>query len=947
MKVLGRLQLFTFFIFYQFSWGSVYAPNTPVIINQSYGSITGIVLGQGETTLPGSSVVIKDLRLGTVTDLNGKFVLLRVPVGQYKLEISYIGAISQTINVNVTNGVTLDLGLITLKESVNQLGEVVVTASIEGQQKAYNQQKNSDQIKSIVSADLINQFPDINVSEALQRVSGVNIERSNGEGTNIRIRGTPRNYTTVSIDGAQLPNTDGNNRTESLDLIPAELLSSMEISKSLLPENDGDAIGGSVNLKTPTATSKKGKVSGSIAGGYATINQGETFRTQLKYSKRFLKKKLGLILGASYYSNLGGEDRTSGIWNIVEAGPDDNVQNVIALNEFQTRPTFNFRERIGANTTIDYKFSENSQIFLTGSYYALKDESERYRTRFRARGDFPEFGNPLVAGSVGGGARIQKDIARSNQSRDNITITLGGNHLINNSVKLDYGLNVSTSERDEEIFRSVFSANGIQFDIDISNSDFPQYKPRNFDQTNNSLFNFLGYQIEAPIRITGINKTGFFNFEHPFKIGEKVNSQLKMGTKIRLQENSRRRTNIQYINYSGNFTMDQVIGENQGSILGGRYQLGNFPSVSRMSRHFATNSALYQFDKEESSFNELSNTFDAQEDIFASYIQNKLSIGKFSAVFGLRYEKTYASYQSNLVRREFGNLTSQPIDGGLNYDFLLPSISTKYALSPNTNLRLSYYASFARPDFINLIPGEIINFATLQVRRGNAELNPAFARNVDFMFEHYLKKDGTLTFGLFYKNIKDFIFEQQSFILDNPLLEGFQLLQFVNGDVANVLGLEATVSKKFTFLPGFLSGFGMYANYTYVDSKSNFIFRDNIGGVDVVQERNGLPFVGQADHTANAALYYDKGKFSIRASLNYQSKSYLSFSIDPFNDFILEERVQLDANASYKITNNLSLFFEAQNLTDSPVIEYNQLRNRLSEYKLFGSFVRFGLNFKF
>jgi len=128
-----------------------------------------------------------------------------------------------------------------LTESTNEFGEIIISASIESHQKAYNQQKNSDQIKTIVSADVINQFPNINVSEALQRVAGVNIERNNGEGANIRVRGTPRNYTTVSIDGAQLPTTDGDDRTEILDLIPAELLSSLEISKTLLPENDGAA----------------------------------------------------------------------------------------------------------------------------------------------------------------------------------------------------------------------------------------------------------------------------------------------------------------------------------------------------------------------------------------------------------------------------------------------------------------------------------------------------------------------------------------------------------------------------------------------------------------------------------------------------------------------------------------------------------------------------------
>ena len=946
MKILKNISVLLLAFIIQLSWG-----NTPINLDntQAYGAITGQVFGQSDNPLPGTSVIIREINSGTVTNLEGKFLLRNIPEGLHQLEIIYIGSISQAIEVEVKANEVLDVGIIELKEEVNELGEVIITASIEGQQRAYNQQKNSDQIKTIVSADLVSQFPDINVAEALQRVSGVNIERGFGEGTNIRIRGTPSNYTTISIDGAQLPNTDGDQRTEALDLIPAELLATMEITKALLPENDGDAIGGAVNLKTPTATSRRGKIKVSAAGGYTTINERETFRTKIKYKKRFFDKKLGLILGGSYYTRNSGEERINGIWQRVLSGVGDDEEPITALTELQVRPRINFRQRFGTNTTLDYKFSENSQIFVTASYYSLRDQNERYRTRYRSRQEFPEVGNPLLAGFENGRGRIQKDLADIDRLRENITVALGGEHLINNKDKLDYGFNYSGSRRNEEAIRSVFARNGLQFDIDLSDPTFPQYVPRNFDESDNSEYGFLGYQIESPIEILGKNYSGYANYEIPFKIGEKINSKLKFGSKVRLQENSRRRTNIQYQPYLGNFTLDQVSGPDQGNILDGQYTMGNFPSASRMRRHFELNSDLYQFDEDESQFNQLSNTFDAQEDIFAFYVQDKLDFGKFSTVFGLRYEGTNATYQSNLVERDFGVLTSTPIEGGLDYNFLLPSISNKYALGQRTNLRLSYFESFARPNFIALVPGEIVNFASQNVRRGNPELDPAYSRNLDFMFEHYFKKDGTITFGVYYKNIENFIFEQRRFVTDNPLLENFTLLQFVNGDVADVLGVEVTMSKKFTFLPGFLNGFGVFANYTYVNSSSSFTgFAANIEtGEPELRTRTDVPFVGQADHTWNAALYYDKGKFSIRASLNYQSDSFTSYDINPFFDFILEERYQLDANASYKFNKNLSLFFEAQNLLDSPVIEFQRDRSRISEYKIFGSFIRLGVKYSF
>jgi TonB-dependent receptor len=949
MKILKSFSLVLFAFVIHLSWGNT--PKNLIYDVLAYeGVITGQVFGQSDNPLPGTSIIIREINIGTVTNLEGRFQLTNVPEGIHKLEIVYIGSVTEALEVEVKAGEVLDIGIIRLKEEVNELGEIIVTASIEGQQRAYNQQKNSDQIKTIVSADLINQFPDINVSEALQRVSGVNIERANGEGTNIRIRGTPTNYTTISIDGAQLPNTNGDIRTESLDLIPAELLATMEITKALLPENDGDAIGGAVNLKTPTATSRRGKIKGSVAGGYAQITERGTFRSKLQYTKRFMDKKLGVILGTSYYTTNSGEERINGIWQRVNSGTEEgNEELITALTELQVRPRLNLRERIGVNTTLDYKFSETSKIFLTASYYSLRDQSERYRTRYRSRQQFPEPGNPLLAGFENGNARIQKDLSLEDEKRRNITVTFGGEHLIKNKGKLDYGLNYSSSDRNQEDVRSVFVASGLQFDINLADPTFPQYVPRNFNEADISNYNFLGYQIEAPIENLATNTSGFVNYEHPFRIGKKVNSKLKVGTKLRLQENTRNRNNIQYASYLGSFTMDQVAGPDQGNILNNRYTMGSFPSASRMARHFAQNSDLYVFDADESAFNALSNIFDAQEDIFAFYIQDKLDFGKFSAVFGVRYENTATNYQANIVTRDLGVLNSEPNEGGLDYAFWLPSVSMKYALGERSNLRLSYFESFARPDFVALVPNDIINFASQSVRRGNPNLQPAYSRNLDFMFEHYFKKDGTVTFGLYYKNIEDYIFEQRTFVTDNPLLENFVLQQFINGDVADIFGMEVTVAKKFTFLPGFLNGFGVYANYTYVNSSSSltgFVTNEDTGEPELATREN-VPFVGQADHTWNAALYYDKGKFSIRASLNYQSDSFLSYDVDSFFDFVLEERYQLDANASYKFTDKLSLFVEAQNLLDAPVVEYFGTRDRISEYKIFGAFARIGLKFKF
>ena len=167
----------------------------------------------------------------------------------------------------------------------------------------------------------------------------------------------------------------------------------------------------------------------------------------------------------------------------------------------------------------------------------------------------------------------------------------------------------------------------------------------------------------------------------------------------------------------------------------------------------------------------------------------------------------------------------------------------------------------------------------------------------------------------------------------------------INGDEATLLGIELNFVKKLDFLPGFLSGLGVFANYTYVDSDSSFSSLNEETGE--IETREEIPFIGQADHTWNAALSYDKGGFSARASLNYNGRSLTSFATTSDFDFFLEERYQLDVNASQKITDNLTFFIEFINLTNEPVVEFQTIRSQVTNYEIYDWSARFGINFKF
>nr|WP_298995645.1 TonB-dependent receptor [uncultured Allomuricauda sp.] len=933
------------------SWGNEPDKNSSYALAfQSFGGVSGRVLGEAGEPLPGASVVIRQLAIGTGSSLEGLFNLPRVPYGSHEIEVSYIGFEPYRTTIEV-NSSSLSLGDIVLQPSVNTLGEVIVTGSLEGQQRAFNQQKNADNIKTIVSADLIGRFPDINVGEAMQRVSGVTIERDNGEGSIVKIRGTPQNFTTVSINGEQIPTTDeGGGRTEGLALISADQLASMEVSKAITPDMDGDAVGGAINLITPTAASAKGRIKGSIGGGYNDLFRRGSQIVRLKYDRRFADNKFGILFGGSYYNTVNGEERFEATYRNRRIGSEDDPNSFRAnvIDDYRLRPLLNERTRIGVNATFDYRFNDNSQVIFKAIYNKLEDESLRRRTRFRPRNNYNDPLNPDVAGPDND-VRVRRDINDRVIDRENITITFDGKHPLGTFGQLDYGINYTRSERVLRSDRFVFRERDLTLRL-TRDGDFTLFSSPDFDFEDYAAYDFNSFQQDKPILNRGDNTVAKINLTVPFNLGKNA-GEFKTGGKYRDLDNIRRRNTIEYNEFNGPYNLTQVFDNNESSIFDGRYQMGRFPDPQRAMQHFMDNQAAYQIDENASRINSESFFFDAGEDVYAAYFQGKLQFNKFRVLAGVRYEKTDVNYDALRLEIEppaqdgapAVPISSEPVSGSNSYDFFLPMVHLRYELNDRTNLRFAYTQSYARPELQDLVPSQNINFADQLLTTGNPELLPASADNLDLLFESYLKGAGVISGGIFYKRIENFIFDQISNVDFNN--DVFLQTEPINGDEAELLGIELNFTKKLDFLPGFLSGLGVFLNYTYVDSNSSFEFFDEDTGETLVRE--DVSFVGQADNTWNAALSYDLGGFSARASLNYNGRSLLSFSDDPEQDFFLEERYQLDVNASQKISDNLTVFVEFVNLTNEPNLEFQSVRSQVTNYEIYDWSARFGLNFKF
>jgi TonB-dependent receptor len=886
----------------------------------AFGAIRGRVLDdQLNAALPGATILQKGTLNGTITDVNGEF-FLRVPVGEIELEISYIGFQKVIQTASIADGSTANLEIRMRSEST-ELSGVIVTGSLQGQQKALNQQKNADNIKNVVSADQIGRFPDPNVAEALQRVPAVNIERDQGEGRYVLVRGLAPQFTNISINGEQIPSPEADVRYVALDAIPADQLASIEVSKSLTPDMDGDAIGGSVNLITRTAQTNQLKVNASGLLGYNDISGKANLQGSLELSKRFLNDKLGIMLNSSYYETERGSDN----W---ERDGDE-----LDLRDYELT-----RTRLGLSGTIDYRFNEKNEIYFRSIYNKFTDREFRRSSVFVPNVDNSPFEeNVLERYSKD---RLEKQLVTS--------FNLGAKHNFE-KFNLDYEVSYAEAIQDTPFDIEIASVAEVdQLAIDFeTQKDFPAFTVNDLPHTDPANVYLDNTQYEFDEATMGntyakdINKTAKINFTVPYKLSG-AEGTFKFGGKIRAKEKSYDITeNVFGYTGSDDLTLDQYAGGTvDDNFLGNRYQLRANADVEKFVNFFNSNRNDFELSVEDKLVTEAVEAYTATEDVYAGYLMTKIQMSKLMLLGGLRYENTKVSYRSFNVINESEII---PEAGGTDYGFLLPQIHARYQVNESLNLRGAITRSYARPNFSDIVPAQEININENEGTLGNAALKPVAATNVDFLTEKYFGTVGILSGGVFYKRLNDFIFTRRFESDIYPGSEGVPifLTQSQNGQDADLVGVEVAYQQNLTFLPGAFNGLSVYANYTFTASNARIQSREEIEQ----QEEIRLP--GQARHVGNFSIGYDKGRFNVRVSANFNGEYLSELGDEASEDLYVKDRVQLDATATVAVSKKLRFFTEFLNLTNQPFEVYQGVKDRYVQREFYSWWTRVGLKLDF
>lgn len=856
-------------------------------VAQTTGAISGRVVDAAtKTSLPGAAVSVQSISLATDTDRSGAFQLLRVPAGQRTISVSYLGYEIATFEIEVRAGQTVDLQvdlkpLPQVKESIDVLSEPL----LDGQARALNQQKNALNIVNIVSADQIGRFPDPNAAEAAQRIPGIVIQRDQGEGRFVSVRGTEPRLNSVLINGERIPAPEGDIRYVALDVIPADLLEAIEVSKALTPDMDADAIGGAVNLVTRQAPERT--IFSLTAGlGYNRIVRDGLQNFNASFGRRFSDNKLGMVLSTSLLNTDRGSQN-------FEAEYDEGE-----LDSLETRDYRLNRKRFGLNGVFDWRASNTSEFFLRTIYNRFSDDEYR---RF--------FVNAVSDNA------LERNLRERYEVQEIISGALGGRHLFNNILEVDYRITYSYAEEAEPTnIISTFVQEDVEFAPNVSLS---RIDPKNIQANplNQDISKFILDEQTREDNITNDRETtAAINFALPLRTLTSFSGLFKFGEKYRHRKKARNNEALE-ISPEDDLFLSELLDPDYRvrTFLDGRYSPGSEFVNPEVSRQLPSQFAV-EIEKDPES--DLAD-YAAKEKIAAGYAMAELYLGeRLMLLPGFRYEHTETDYRAfQLLFNDEGDLAGvSPIDGKNDYNFIMPALHARYRVGKDINLRAAVTRTLSRPNFVDVVPFQLILEEDGEIERGNPGLDPTGSVNFDILGEHYFQTVGILSAGFFYKRVNDNIFLSRFEEERNG--QEFEVTQPVNGERANLWGVELAFSNQLRFLPGPLDGTGVYTNYTFTDSDAR------------IAGRPDGPLPGQARHSGNFAVFYEKYGFSGRLSLNYHGRYIEEVGEETTRDIFFDSHSQWDLSVSQRINRRLRLFLDIINMTNEPLRRFEGFRNR-------------------
>lgn len=848
---------------------------------------------------------------------------------------------------------------------------IQVTGVRSSLQKALFTKKEADSFVDAISAEDIGELPDSNLAEALQRISGVQIVRSDaGVRTGRRQAASVRALAAqATMDGRRLISGA---RTRDFDFsrLPSEIFDEIVVSKTSTADQIEGGVGGTIELYTRSPLDYDGFVGSfqakaimrdkadstnpNFSGFIATQNDDKTFGVSVAFTYENVESR------QDWMQNRGGY-RIRDLENSGFDFDDNGTSDVLAPSQFRYIHRFPEIEKSLVDATVAFKPNDELEITLKGTY---TEEQADYRLGVLvASGFIPNdaVNNSLVVDNNGtvragqfSGGRVQIDgryepvyetVANfgvnAKWQRDEWTVEFDAS---TSSAKRDYTQYINRFRNIDPISMGFdLTGNRVVPELNILQNGSP------IDLTDRSLYR-VDLAFNNDLQGDGDQEAVRFDVER--ELDGSILSSIKAG----LRYQSYQITGASFNDRTGEgvpLVVDPDSGEFNpisdpafdpmlsfpfpvndlfyGAIANNtQWILARYPGAT------PSNGGAYWDIYSTSDTNRVEDPrarFDITEDTFAAYFranfEGEIGDTPYEGNFGLRYVTTDATSKGLIQVRVPGEPDRAiPEEDGNDYDNILPSFNVTFELQDDLLLRAALGRSMRRATVDSLRLNTRAQPSTLDATAGNIKLKPLVSDNFDIGIEYYFDDASAFSLTAFYKDVKDFEAREteENVDLGIPSLdtgenELYTVTRPVNGDSAEVLGLEISYQQAFTNLPGLLGNTGAIVNYTYVD----------------VDTESGVELPGISD-SMNAILYYDDGqKFNARIAYNWRS-DYASegeggnrVASIGINEFI-DSDYRIDFSANYNFSENGTVFFEVLNLTEENVLRYSGVESRVRDY---------------
>jgi iron complex outermembrane receptor protein len=870
-------------------------------------------------------------------------------------------------------------GLFAQDEAGNEgaIEEVVVTGMRASLEDALNKKRESDAVMDAISSEDIGKLPDDNIGEALQRITGVSLDREAGEGKGVSVRGLGEGLSMVTINGQKMASTEGS-RGFNFSVLDASMVSALEVWKSPIARQDEGAVGGTINIVTRGPLDYKStRVNLSATGQYEeptedwggkytanilTQNDSQTFGFAISAntSNRVTRSDQVIIPGWSLRDE-NHKDWSSRGWDDLAAA--NGLDYIFYPMDASSRVRLYDRDRTGVNPTIQWRPTENLEIRVDGFYSKLEDydinQSSQVRIRDLVIGggrnvnnyDWEFDGNKAVFfdatdANIGGGWRGHRTIStlRENKWKSQGVNTRVDYHISDNR-EISFAFGNNTGDGAKTTFPVVDFRDAIGFSVDLrDNPEFPQtiINGGGMDDSALQLWTVSINDLfdEEKQDFAQLDFSNYFDSNHlkAIHVGLKSHNEKLDHTRVRPADNR--------AGTSG-FSLDDfalICGDMPCAVSDFKYANDTLAPLNGSFTFADFDKLLDEFPRdsreEEIRYNE---SFTVDESTIAAYIQADLDGELFGIPYrgnaGIRY------YDTDLTSSSWSDQAGTlPVEVKRSYSDILPSLNLVFVLQEDLLLRFGLAKVMARPNQEDLALAGTYNMTEETARVGNPYLDPFEATAFDAGIEWYFSDLGLLSAAVFYKDIKSFI--------SNGVIEGgipvdtgdgiviFDATGPINGDAGKVQGIELGYQQLFEFLPAPFDGVGMQLNYTYTDSDVDIPYIE--GGQSI-----NMPLEGLSEDSLNFVAYYENDFLSFRVAYNYRDVFLSNRANTQGNPVFTDAYGQWDASANWNISKNLTLSVNAINLNDEARYQYFLTRDRMLAHRASGRRFNVGLRFRY